>query len=100
MDKMDQMDTLSLWTATANRYDKGKLLEGNEEADVVIIGAGFTGLSSAYHLQKLGKSVIVLEQETIGYGASGRNGGMVLPGYKPTMQELAKEVWCRRGEAA
>lgn len=91
MDKMDHMDTLSLWTATANRYDKGKPLEGNEEADVVIIGAGFTGLSSAYHLQKLGKSVIVLEQEIIGYGASGRNGGMVLPGYKSTMQELAKK---------
>ncbi|MDT3499026.1 FAD-binding oxidoreductase, partial [Bacillus toyonensis] len=91
MEKMDRMDTLSLWTATANSYDKGKTLEGNEEADVVIIGAGFTGLSSAYHLQKLGKSVIVLEQETIGYGASGRNGGMVLPGYKSTMQELAKK---------
>ncbi|MED4750658.1 FAD-binding oxidoreductase [Brevibacillus choshinensis] len=88
---MDRMDTLSLWTATANSYEKGKPLEGNEEADVVIIGAGFTGLSSAYHLQKSGRNVIVLEQETIGYGASGRNGGMVLPGYKPTMQELAKK---------
>ncbi|MFK9118675.1 FAD-binding oxidoreductase [Peribacillus castrilensis] len=91
MDKMDRMDTLSLWAATANSYEKGKFLKGNEEADVVIIGAGFTGLSSAFHLQKLGKSVIVLEQETIGYGASGRNGGMVLPGYKPTMKELAKK---------
>ncbi|MET3291153.1 UNVERIFIED_CONTAM: gamma-glutamylputrescine oxidase [Brevibacillus sp. OAP136] len=91
MDKMDRMDTLSLWTATANKYEKGKPLTGTEEADVVIIGAGFTGLSSAYHLQQLGKNVIVLEQETIGYGASGRNGGMVLPGYKPSMQELAKK---------
>ncbi|MEH7018612.1 MULTISPECIES: NAD(P)/FAD-dependent oxidoreductase [Bacillus] len=90
-DKMNQMNTLSLWTATANSYEKGKTLEGNEEADVVVIGAGFTGLSSAYHLRKLGKNVIVLEQETIGYGASGRNGGMVLPGYKPTMQQLAKK---------
>lgn len=91
MDKMDRMDTLSLWKATAKTFEHGKLLEGNEEADVVIIGAGFTGLSSAYHLHKMGKSVIVLEQETIGYGASGRNGGMVLPGYKPTMKELAKK---------
>ncbi|PFA22805.1 MULTISPECIES: NAD(P)/FAD-dependent oxidoreductase [Bacillus cereus group] len=90
-EKMNQMNTLSLWSSTANSYKKGKTLEGNEEADVVVIGAGFTGLSSAYHLQKLGKNVIVLEQETIGYGASGRNGGMVLPGYKPTMQQLAKK---------
>lgn len=91
MDKMDRMDTLSLWTATANNYEKGGHLAGSEEADVVIIGAGFTGLSSAYHLQKLGKSVIVLEQETIGYGASGRNGGMLLPGYKPSMRQLTKK---------
>ncbi len=91
MDKMDRMDTLSLWKATENSYKKENSLEGNQEADVVIIGAGFTGLSSAYHLQKLGRSVIVLEQESIGYGASGRNGGMVLPGYKPTMQELSKK---------
>ncbi|WP_090633953.1 NAD(P)/FAD-dependent oxidoreductase [Neobacillus massiliamazoniensis] len=91
MDKMDRMDTLSLWKATANSYEKGRTLEGNEETDVVVIGAGFTGLSSAFHLQKLGKNVIVLEQETVGYGASGRNGGMVLPGYKPTMQELVKK---------
>jgi len=91
MKKMDRMDTLSLWKATANCYTKGTPLEGNVEADVVIIGAGFTGLSSAYHLQKLGRSAIVIEQETIGYGASGRNGGMVLPGYKPTMQELTKK---------
>ena len=91
MDKMDRMDTLSLWKATENSYKKEQSLEGNLEADVVIIGAGFTGLSSAYHLQKLGRSVIVLEQESIGYGASGRNGGMVLPGYKPTMQELSKD---------
>jgi len=88
---MDRMDTLSLWKATENTHQGEETFEGNAEVDVVIIGAGFTGLSSAYHLQKLGKSTIVLEQETVGYGASGRNGGMVLPGYKPTMQELAKK---------
>lgn len=71
-EKMNQMNTISPWSATANSYEKGKTLEGNEEEDVVVIGAGFTDLSSAYHLQKLGKNVIVLEQETIGYGASGR----------------------------
>ena len=47
------------------------------EADVAIIGAGFTGLSAALHLAKLGKQVVVLEAQTRGWGASGRNGGQV-----------------------
>ncbi|MDT2076373.1 MAG: FAD-binding oxidoreductase, partial [Planktomarina sp.] len=51
------------------------------EADVAIIGAGFTGLSAALHLAKLGKQVVVLEAQTPGWGASGRNGGQVNPGF-------------------
>ena len=46
-------------------------------ADVVIVGAGYTGLSAALTLSKAGKSVIVLDSEVIGYGASTRNGGML-----------------------
>jgi len=51
------------------------------EADVAIIGAGFTGLSAALHLAKLGKQVVVLEAQTPGWGASGCNGGQVNPGF-------------------
>jgi glycine/D-amino acid oxidase-like deaminating enzyme len=51
-------------------------------ADVAIIGAGFTGLSAALALAKRGAKVVVLESETIGWGASSRNGGMVLTGLK------------------
>jgi glycine/D-amino acid oxidase-like deaminating enzyme len=51
-------------------------------ADVVIVGAGFTGLSTAYELASRGARVVVLEARTIGGGASSRNGGMVLPGLK------------------
>lgn len=39
------MDTLSMWAATANSCERRKFLEGNEEAEIIIIGAGFTGLS-------------------------------------------------------
>ncbi|PYX29545.1 MAG: FAD-dependent oxidoreductase [Acidobacteria bacterium] len=59
-----------------------------ESADVAIIGAGFTGLSAAFTLAKRGAKVVVLEAETIGWGASSRNGGMVLTGLKLGVNEL------------
>ena len=59
-----------------------------ESADVAIIGAGFTGLSAALALAKRGAKVVVLESETIGWGASSRNGGMVLTGLKLGVNEL------------
>jgi glycine/D-amino acid oxidase-like deaminating enzyme len=59
-----------------------------ESADVAIIGAGFTGLSAALLLTKRGAKVVVLESETIGWGASSRNGGMVLTGLKLGVNQL------------
>jgi len=53
-----------------------------ERVDVAIIGAGFTGLSAARTLAKSGAKVAVFESQTIGWGASSRNGGMVLTGLK------------------
>ena len=59
-----------------------------ETADVAVIGAGFTGLSAALALAKRGAKVVVLESETIGWGASSRNGGMVLTGLKLGVNQL------------
>jgi glycine/D-amino acid oxidase-like deaminating enzyme len=59
-----------------------------EVVDVAVIGAGFTGLSAARTLAKLGAKVAVLESETIGWGASSRNGGMVLTGMKLGVNKL------------
>ena len=53
-----------------------------QRVDVAIIGAGFTGLSAARSLARGGASVAVLESQTVGWGASSRNGGMVLTGLK------------------
>src|SRR5512144_956401 len=59
-----------------------------EIVDVAVIGAGFTGLSAARTLAKSGATVAVLESETIGWGASSRNGGMVLTGMKLGVNKL------------
>ncbi|POA48317.1 FAD-dependent oxidoreductase [Pseudomonas sp. MPR-ANC1] len=53
-------------------------LKGHEHADVIVIGAGFAGLSTALELRARGANVIVLEQEFAGFGASGRNAGYLL----------------------
>src|ERR1700716_1574753 len=59
-----------------------------ESVDVAVIGAGFTGLSAARTLAQRGARVAVLEGETIGWGASSRNGGMVLTGMKLGVNKL------------
>ena len=60
------------------------------EADVVIIGAGLTGLSAARTLASAGRSVLVLEAEHLGYGASTRNGGMIGSGHRISLDAAEK----------
>jgi glycine/D-amino acid oxidase-like deaminating enzyme len=72
----------SLWTATANPALPCPPLEGPAETEVAIVGGGYTGLSAALHLAEAGAPVTLLEAETPGWGASGRNGGQVNPGLK------------------
>jgi len=62
-----------------------------EKVDVAVIGGGYTGLSAAYTLAKQGVDVAVLEAETIGWGASSRNGGMALTGLKLPMQSVIRK---------
>src|ERR1700676_3039096 len=59
-----------------------------DRVDIAVIGAGFTGLSAARALAKRGAKVAVLESENIGWGASSRNGGMVLTGMKLGVNKL------------
>lgn len=87
----------SLWTATANPAPVCPPLRGREEAEVAIIGAGYTGLSAALHLAERGVSVVVLEAETPGWGASGRNGGQVNPGLKGDPDELEARFGAEMG---
>lgn len=75
--------------ADARRYPA---LNGTAEGDCIIIGGGLAGLTAALHLSRAGKRVIVLEAESIGFGASGRNGGFVSAGWACGGAAIARRV--------
>ena len=76
---MEDLATRSYWLGL-DQYEPEPPLRGDMEADIVIVGGGFTGLWAAYHLLKAdpGLTVVVLEGSAVGYGASGRNGGFAM----------------------
>jgi gamma-glutamylputrescine oxidase len=71
----------SYYAATANHPPRRPSLAGEESCDICVIGAGYAGLSTALHLVEKGYKVIVLEAASVGFGASGRNGGQIINGY-------------------
>jgi len=81
----------SLWHATATPAEPDAPLRADCDVDVAIVGAGFTGLSAALHLARHGAKVCVLEAEQVGWGASGRNGGQVIPGLKYDPDDIARQ---------
>jgi len=72
--------THGLWEASAPPPPPTTRLDGDTSADVIIIGAGYTGLSAALHLAEDGRRVVVLEEAEVGFGGSGRNVGLVNAG--------------------
>ena len=82
----------SYYAATAQGVVERPSLSGAQEADVCIIGGGFTGLSSALHLAEGGRSVIVLDAHRMGWGASGRNGGQAGSGQRIEQDTLEEMV--------
>ncbi|RUU15013.1 FAD-binding oxidoreductase, partial [Mesorhizobium sp. M6A.T.Ca.TU.002.02.2.1] len=74
------------------------LFPGGQRVDVVIVGGGILGLSTALHAARLGLAVQVLEAGEIGQGASGLNGGQVIPGLKYDPEWLLEHFGPDRGE--
>src|SRR6476469_11060529 len=91
----EDFDRRSLWSATMPTLPdrSGRALP--DSADVVVIGGGYAGITAAAELARRGAAVTLLEAETLGWGASTRNGGIVHPGYKWGPRQLVR----RYGEA-
>jgi gamma-glutamylputrescine oxidase len=78
----------SYYFATAAPAPRHRQLKGDVIADLCVIGGGCTGLSAALHAAELGLSVVLLEGGRVGWGASGRNGGQIIPGLRKGAVEL------------
>ncbi|WP_060483138.1 FAD-binding oxidoreductase [Pseudomonas sp. NBRC 111119] len=89
----------SLWAATAQPGPQTPPLTEDKQVDVAIVGAGYTGLTTALHLASAGTATCVLDAGEPGWGASGRNGGQVIPGLKYDPDELMKLFGDEKAEA-
>ncbi len=78
----------SYYRATAREFPHQPTLNDVQKADVCVVGGGFTGVAAALRAAELGYSVILLEANSIGYGASGRNGGQLIPGLRWDSRDL------------
>ena len=88
----------NVWEETAVPAPVVPTLAGAHQASVLVVGAGYLGLSAALHLAEMGVRVVVVDAEAPGWGASGRNGGQVIPGLKYDPGELEAMFGRERGE--
>jgi glycine/D-amino acid oxidase-like deaminating enzyme len=88
---------VNLYHDTAEPSVETAPLDAHVRADVVVIGAGFTGLSTTLHLAQRRTRVVLLEAQAPGFGASGRNGGQVNPGLKPDPDVVERDFGTELG---
>lgn len=84
--QMEHID--SFYTFSANQSPLREPLRFDLDADVCVIGGGFSGLSAALHLAEQGREVVLLEGARIGWGASGRNGGQIVNGLNASLATI------------
>jgi gamma-glutamylputrescine oxidase len=90
MGRQDYVD--SYYAASAHSAPERRALEGAADCDVCVVGGGIAGCSAALHLAERGLSVVLLEGERIGWGASGRSGGQALFGVAAPQAKLARLI--------
>ena len=95
---MRQLSNTSYYAATAGDFPRQPAIDGEYDCDVCIIGGGFTGLSAALACAEAGIGTVLIEAETIGDGASGRNGGQLIPGLNIHGDDLIKMLGTAHGE--
>ena len=85
----------SYWAGTTEAPSLTSPLENDINADIAIIGGGYTGLSTAIHLAKQAdnKRIVLLEANQTGWGCSGRNGGFVLAGTGRLSVQAMEKKW-------
>jgi len=96
---MKYVSPQGLWDATTEPGGGTPKLDGDLSCEVAIVGGGFCGLSAALHLAEAGVDAVVLEAETPGWGASGRNGGQVIAGLKLDPRECRSKFGAEAGRA-
>ncbi len=88
----------SLWAAVTPACVTHPVLDGHQRSDVVVIGAGFMGVAAALTLAEKGVEVVLIEAAQIGWGASGRNNGLIAPGLKRDPDDVRKLLGSERGD--
>ena len=91
-------DSHGLWAATAPPAPETAALQEELSVDVAIVGGGFTGISAALHLAEADIDAAVVEANEIGYGGSGRNAGLVNPGFWLPLPEMTAKLGPEAGE--
>ncbi len=89
---------ISLWGETAIELPAARSLEEKLEAEVLVVGAGYTGLSTALHLAEQGISVVLLESSRVGFGGSGRSAGLVNAGVWKTPDYVIEKLGEEAGQ--
>lgn len=91
----------SVYADTCTALDRFPPLKGETRADVAVVGAGYTGLSAALHLARMGRAVVLVDAHRVGFGASGRNGGQIGSGQRQEVdwlenrfgRDTARRLW-------